>query len=68
MSVTYPNGRNQDLLHIADWDPSWQNTYSFEQPIRLPKGSVVKIVAHYDNSPHAPTPTDRPNSSSMAPT
>ena len=60
MSVTYPNGRNQDLLHIADWDPSWQNTYSFEQPIRLPKGSVVKIVAHYDNSPHAQPPPTAP--------
>ncbi len=56
MSVTYPNGRQQDLIHIADWDPSWQNTYSFEAPIRLPKGSVVRVVAHYDNSPHSRNP------------
>ncbi len=56
MSVTYPNGRKQDLIDIAEWDPTWQNTYSFEQPVRLPKGSVVKVVAHYDNSAHARNP------------
>ncbi len=51
-----PNGRKQDLIHIADWDPSWQNTYFFEKPIRLPRGSVVKVVAHYDNSAHSRNP------------
>jgi hypothetical protein len=56
MSVTYPNGRKQDLIHIGDWDPSWQNTYSFEKPIRLPKGSIVGIKAHYDNSAHSRNP------------
>jgi hypothetical protein len=60
MSVTYPNGRTQDLIDIADWDPSWQNTYSFEKPVRLPRGSVVKLVAHYDNSPHARNPHSPP--------
>ncbi|MGO9466438.1 MAG: hypothetical protein ACLQIB_06675 [Isosphaeraceae bacterium] len=56
MSVAYPNGRKQDLIYIADWDPSWQNSYSFEKPVRLPKGSVVSVVAHYDNSAHSRNP------------
>jgi len=56
MSVTYPNGRKQDLIHIADWDSSWQNTYSFEKPVRLPRGSIVRVVAHYDNSAHSRNP------------
>ncbi len=57
MMVTYPDGRTDDLVKIADWDFGWQNTYFFEQPVELPKGSVVKVVAHYDNSssnPHNP--------------
>ncbi len=56
MTVTYPGGRRQDLIYIADWDPSWQNTYSFEEPIRLTRGSVVSVVAHFDNSDHARNP------------
>jgi len=60
MSVAYPNGRKQDLIHIAEWDPSWQNSYSFEKPVRLPRGSVVTVVAHYDNSAHARNPNRPP--------
>jgi Copper type II ascorbate-dependent monooxygenase, C-terminal domain len=60
MSVTYPNGHKQDLIHIADWDPTWQSTYSFEKPIRLPRGSIVKVLAHYDNSPHSRNPHTPP--------
>ncbi len=56
MSVTFPNGRKQDLIHIAEWDPSWQNSYSFVKPVRLPRGSVVNVLAHYDNSAHARNP------------
>ncbi len=60
MSVRYPNGRKQDLIHIGDWDATWQNTYSFEKPIRLPKGTVVAVVAHYDNSAHSRNPSRPP--------
>jgi Redoxin/Copper type II ascorbate-dependent monooxygenase, C-terminal domain len=54
MTVTYPDGRNEDLIRIGDWDFNWQNTYYFEKPIDLPKGSVLKVRAHYDN------PTQKP--------
>ena len=50
MSVTYPDGRDQDLIKIGDWDFNWQNSYFFERPIDLPKGSVLKVRAHYDNT------------------
>jgi len=52
MSVTLPNGRTQGLIQIPDWDPSWQSTYFFQKRILLPTGSVVKVVAHFDNSEH----------------
>jgi hypothetical protein len=60
MSVTFPNGRSKDLLYIADWDPSWQDTYYFEKPITLPKGSTVRVTAHFDNSSHPRNPNSPP--------
>jgi hypothetical protein len=60
MIVLYPGGRTQDLLHIDAWDPNWQNTYFFEKRIPLPRGSTVKIVAHFDNSAHPRNPHHPP--------
>jgi mono/diheme cytochrome c family protein len=57
MSITFPDGRVQDLIKIDDWDFNWQYSYFFEKPMDLPKGSVLNVVAHYDNSasnPHNP--------------
>jgi hypothetical protein len=60
MTVAYPGGRSQDLLHIDSWDPNWQNTYYFEKRVSLPRGSTVKILARYDNSAHARNPHKPP--------
>ncbi len=49
MTVTYPDGRNEDLIRIGDWDFNWQNTYYFDKPVDLPKGTLVRVRAHYDN-------------------
>ena len=54
MTATYPDGRSEDLIRIGDWDFNWQNSYFFEKPIDLPKGTVVKVRAHYDNPSKAP--------------
>jgi hypothetical protein len=60
MSVTLPNGRTQDLIHIPDWDPGWQSAYFFQKRILLPMGSVVKVVAHFDNSDYPRNPNHPP--------
>lgn len=60
MSVTTPDGRTRDLIHIPDWDPGWQSTYFFEKPISLPRGSIVKVTAHFDNSAHPRNPHQPP--------
>ncbi len=57
MSITFPDGREQELIKIDDWDFDWQYSYFFQKPLDLPKGSVLNVVAHYDNSasnPHNP--------------
>jgi len=60
ISVRLPNGRTENLIEIADWDPSWQSAYYFQKPIAMPAGSVVHVVAHFDNSAHARNPNHPP--------
>ena len=47
---TYPDGTVRPLIHIDDWDFNWQSTYTFAQPIPLPAGTRIDMVATFDNS------------------
>ena len=38
------------LLAVPKYDFNWQTEYIFQQPLRVPKGAILKSVAHYDNS------------------
>lgn len=48
--VQYPNGVTEPLLVITNYDFNWQLTYRLANKKTLPKGSLIKCVAHYDNS------------------
>ncbi len=67
MSIKYPDGKTRNLIEIADWDPSWQRAYYFQKPIPLPAGSVVNVVAHFDNSAHARNPNSPPRAVKVGP-
>jgi hypothetical protein len=59
-TAIYPDGRRETLLHIPRYNFSWQVYYYPKQPIRAPKGTIIEVVAHYDNStrnPMNPDPT-----------
>ncbi|WP_406700617.1 redoxin domain-containing protein [Singulisphaera sp. Ch08] len=60
MSLKFPDGRIQELIKIGDWDFGWQNSYFFKEPITLPKGTVLKVVAHFDNSADNPRNPNHP--------
>jgi hypothetical protein len=60
MSVKFPDGKEQDLVKIDDWDFNWQYSYFFQKPIDLPKGSVLNVVAHYDNTDANPRNPNKP--------
>jgi hypothetical protein len=62
MSVvaTKPSGEQVKLVRIPDWDFNWQTTYTFKDPIRLPKGSNLSLVAKYDNSTGNPRNPNNP--------
>jgi hypothetical protein len=49
-TATYPDGRTEVLLNVPRYDFNWQLTYLPKQPIRLPKGTRLDCVAHFDNS------------------
>jgi len=48
--IVYPDGREEVLLAVPKYDFNWQTEYIFDQPLHLPKGTILKSVAHYDNS------------------
>jgi hypothetical protein len=60
MSVKFPDGRIEQLIDIPAWDFGWQGTYYFERPIDLPRGSVVRVRAHFDNSKDNPLNPNHP--------
>lgn len=50
VTATYPDGREECLIDIRDWDFNWQGTYTFAQPIDLPGSTRVNLRATFDNS------------------
>jgi len=59
-TATYPDGTSEVLLRVPKYDFNWQITYELATPKRLPAGTKIDVVAHYDNSPgnkYNPDPT-----------
>ncbi len=52
IDVTYPDGRMETLLNVPNYSFNWQITYRAADPLFIPKGSRLKITAHFDNSPN----------------
>ncbi len=59
-TYTRPDGTQHELLTIPRWNFSWQDQYTFEQPLFLPRGTRVSVRWIFDNSaanpynPHSP--------------
>ena len=50
LTATLPNGKQQTLLKIDDWDFNWQEDCAYKNRIRLPKGTRLDAAITYDNS------------------
>jgi len=48
--VTYPDGRDETILYVPKYDFNWQIHYELETPLKIPAGSKITGIAHYDNS------------------
>jgi hypothetical protein len=55
-----PDGREELVCSIPRYDFEWQLDYELAQPRRVPAGTRLRVVAHFDNSsanPDNPDPT-----------
>lgn len=52
IAARYPDGRVENLIDVPRYDFNWQTTYFLAQPKKLPAGTVLECLAHFDNSPN----------------
>jgi hypothetical protein len=50
IKVFYPDGRSEVFLNVPRYDFSWQTSYSFKQPVAIPKGTRFMVTGYFDNS------------------
>jgi mono/diheme cytochrome c family protein len=50
----YPDGKKETLLSVPRYDFNWQNVYRYAEPLKVPKGTRIHSVAHWDNSTNNP--------------
>jgi tetratricopeptide (TPR) repeat protein len=58
--ATLPTGERRWLIRIPDWDKNWEDVYRYREPVFLPKGSVISMRYHYDNSAGNPRNPNHP--------
>ncbi len=49
-TLIWPDGRKQVLLNVPKFDFNWQLHYELAEPLKIPAGSRIHALAHYDNS------------------
>jgi len=60
VTATLPDGTRRTLVTVPDWDFRWQGIFSFKEPVKLPQGSRVDVLAHFDNTADNPANPSRP--------
>jgi hypothetical protein len=48
--LVFPDGREQIILNVPHYDFNWQLGYELATPIKVPSGTKLVVIAHYDNS------------------
>jgi peroxiredoxin len=60
VTATFPDGKVVPLVFIKDWDYRWQDTYVYKEPLLIPKGTKLDLVAYFDNSTANPLNPNNP--------
>jgi len=58
--ATLPTGERRWLIRIPDWDTNWEDVYRYREPVFVPRGSVISMRYHYDNSAANPRNPNNP--------
>ena len=59
-TAVLPGGETIPLAKVDDWDFNWQDYYVYRKPIKLPKGTIVKMESRHDNSAGNPANPNSP--------
>lgn len=54
----YPDGTEEKLLDIPNYDFNWQTTYTYREPKVIPAGTNVELTLWWDNSADNPANPD----------
>lgn len=60
ITAKLPSGEEKPIVWVNDWDFNWQETYRYKEPLSLPKGTRVSLIATYDNSERSPRQPSHP--------
>lgn len=58
--LVYPDGREEEILNVPNYQFNWQKTYDFKEPKFMPAGTEMVFRATFDNSdmnPFNPDPS-----------
>lgn len=58
--VQYPDGKEETLLEVPEYDFNWQTGYKFKEKKQIPAGSKITAIMGFDNTPEKesnPDPT-----------
>jgi len=50
VSAQFPDGSEQTIISVPDYNFNWQFIYKLDTPFDIPKGSVLKVEGIFDNS------------------
>jgi hypothetical protein len=56
--ISFPDGRSETLLSVPAYDFAWQTLYRLAEQLRLPPGTRIECLAHFDNSASNPANPD----------
>ena len=52
LTAIYPTGERAELVRVPHYDFNWQLIYEMNRPETLPKGTILRADATFDNSPN----------------
>jgi len=58
LTAVYPTGEQEELVRVPKYDFFWQLVYEFAKPKQLPKGTLLRADARFDNSSNNPLNPD----------
>jgi Copper type II ascorbate-dependent monooxygenase, C-terminal domain len=54
VNAILPDGSIERLIHIPHYEFKWQGQYIYRNPVKLPRGTRLRVEAWYDNSENNP--------------